>query len=235
MKMAKTYVLELVDKKSGKAIRAQYCYSAATDSLIATTKVALPDGTVAEGPHIRICLTPIRQAVFSKLNNTVGLSWGSIKRSAKKVANKVGKKKFLLQVKAIVEDPRFAKGIAAASAVYPPLGVTYAGVRVAAKLVDKAVARDPQAIQKLAELKEMALDGDLSAAKAMRAVTALYEMKKASGVQISGWADDLYQKAIRSGFVSVDAPPERSNFLNKIRGFYKKGIIETTATTVSKD
>jgi hypothetical protein len=231
----KTYILQFLNKKTGQAVEAKYCYSAASDSIIATTKFMHTDGMVEEGPHIKICLTPIRQAVFSKLNNTVGLSWGSIKRSAKRVASKVGKKKFLLQVKAIVEDPRFAKAMTAAGSVYPPLGITYAGVRVAASLVDKAAAKDPEALQKLAELKAMALDGDMSAAKAMRAVTMLYEMKKSSGVQISGWADDLYQGAIRSGFVTVDAPPERSNFLNKVRGFYRKGIIEASATTVTKD
>lgn len=232
--MAKTYVLELINQQTGQGIIANYCYSAKSDCIVARTKLVRSDGVTVEGPHVRVCLTPIRQAVFSKLNNTVGLSWGSIKRSAKRVASKVGKKKFLLQVKAIVEDPRFAKGIAAASTVYPPLGITYAGVRVAAKLVDSAAAKNPQAIQQIATIKQDALNGDVSAAKAMRALTALYEMKKSSGIQISGWADDLYQRAIQSGVVSVDASPDRPNFLNKLRGFYKKGIvIDTTATVVS--
>lgn len=205
--MANTIVLH--NLKTGQDGR--LCYTCVNDDII-----AILDMGQSNIISFRIPLAPIRNAVMQKLNNTVGWSWSSIKKSAAKISSKVGNKKLLLRVKRIMDDPRFTKGAIAAGVIFPPFGITYGMTKSAVYLVDAASEGDPKALSNIAKIKQKALAGDLDSAKVVRAMATMYSAKK-KGADISGWADNLKPRKIK---------PDNKSLLTR---FYNAGVIEVSA------
>lgn len=215
-------IVDLKNKRTGVKAILKAKYSSESDSIIASLQVR------GSTKYFKINLRPIRSIVLNALNNQVGWSWRDVKRASKKLVKKVGNRKLLTQVTKIMNDPRFAKGMAMASMVYPPMGITYAAVKASAKLVDAASSGNGNAIERIKKIKALAESGDLEALKTVRAMGSMNEAKK-SGANIGHWADSL---------VARNANPQRPNVINKARGFYSTGmtapmrVIEVTAKTL---
>lgn len=153
-----------------------------------------------------------------------GFSWGDLVKSAHKIAEKVGAKKLISKTKEILSDPRFAKGMALASTIYPPLGISYAAVRSAAKLVDEARSGVEGATEKIATVKAIAEQAlakaqrgltlskrDLNAIKSTRAMSALYRAAK-DGHDIQGWAFNLPYRNVSEAQAAPRVFPMRSRY-----------------------
>ncbi len=146
--------------------------------------------------RLTLPIARIRAEVFRSLGNRTGWGIKDIVKSAKKVAKKVGVKRLVAQVKSIVNNPAFQAGMKAAGSVFPPLGISVAAVSKAAAIVDGVKARDPAAIGKVKELAELAKGGDPAAAKALHALSAIYQASEESGESVSGWAYDLWKRKV---------------------------------------
>jgi hypothetical protein len=215
-------IVDLKNKRTGAKAILVAKYSAESDSIIASLRMR------GQARYFKINLQPIRSIVINALNNQVGWSWRDVKRASKKLVKKVGNRKLLSQVNKIMNDPRFAKGMALASVVYPPMGITYAAVKASAKLVEAASAGNGSAIDRIKKIKALAENGDLEALKTVKAMGAMNAAKK-GGANIGHWADSL---------VARNANPQRPNVINKARGFYSTGmnapmrVIDVTANVL---
>jgi hypothetical protein len=201
-------ILDFRNKRTGVKATLVALYSKDSDAIIAK----LVSGR--DTRYIKINLQPVRKAVLSALSNQVGWSWGDVKRSARKLVRTVGNKKLLSKVGKIMNDPRFAKGMAMASTVFPPLGVTYGVVKASATLVDAASSGNASAIERIKKIKALAESGNLDALKTVRVMSTIHQAKK-SGVDIGAWY---------SSIVAKNANPDRPNVINRTRGFYATGI-----------
>lgn len=152
-------------------------------------------------------LRQIRNQVMQYLstNAPVGWGWNPIKRAAKAITKKVGAKRILRTVKAVVNDPRFKKGMMLASTVYPPLGITYGQMQASAKLLEGVKARDPDAVARMTGLVTLANEDNLKAAKILTAMRAMIDAAGGNVAKVSGIVD----KAILKRF-GVSVPYERA-------------------------
>lgn len=201
-------ILDLRNKTTGVKATLLAKYSSESDAIIAKLV------SRGQARYIKINLRPVRKAVLSALSNQIGWSWSDVKRSSKKLVRTVGNKKLLSKVGKIMNDPRFAKGMALASTIYPPLGISYGAVQASMKIVNAASQGNASAKDRIMKIKALAEAGDLNALKTVRAMGAIHEAKK-GGVDIGAWYDSI---------VAKNANPDRPNVINKSRGFYATGI-----------
>lgn len=201
-------VLDFRNKRTGMKASVVAKYSKESDAIIAK---------VVSGRNIRylkINLRPIRKLVLNSLSNQVGWSWRDVKKASGRLVRKVGSKKLLMQITKVINDPRFAKGMMAASTVFPALGITYAAVKASSKLVEAASAGDGNAIDRIKRIKALAENGDLDALRTVRAMGAMHEAKK-GGADIGAWYDSI---------VAKNANPDRPNVITQSRGVYSTGL-----------
>jgi len=145
----------------------------------------------------------------------LGGPWGFLKRQAKQVRRvtmKIASRKTLDMVRKIANDPRVAQGLGLASAVFPPLGVTYGTIRAGSALIDKVHAGDLNA-QKLlvAVAVKAAKEGPGSKADAVRkTLLFLHKVRKnqegplmapETQAALKGWAYNRpYRSAAEGGW-----------------------------------
>jgi len=156
----------------------------------------------------------VMEVYAEKTANTVGSwSWDEMKVRAKRISKRVGAKKLLRTVQRIAADPRFQKGAAMASAIYPPFGITYGTVIASAKLLERVRSGDEMAQGKLLAIKQLAESGD---PKAQRVSKAMYAMNQAAkqGADVSGWALNLpYRNNLAAGSLDKTNPGHKARFL----------------------
>lgn len=201
-------ILDFKNKRTGLKASVVAKYSKESDAIVAKMIVG------GQTRYLKINLRPIRSVVLNALSNQVGWSWRDVKRSATKLVRKVGSRKLLNQVTKVLNDPRFAKGMALASTVYPPLGITYGAVRASAKLVDAASSGSGGALERIQKIRTLAESGNIEALKTVRAMNSMYQAKK-TGADIGAWYDSI---------VAQNANPDRPNLITKSRGFYSTGM-----------
>lgn len=201
-------ILDFRNKRTGTKATLIAKYSRESDAIIAKMVIG------RQTRYIKIRLRPIRQIVLNSLSNQVGWSWRDVKRASAKVVRKVGNKKLLSKVNKIMNDPRFAKGMALAGTIYPPLGISYGAIQASMKIVNAASQGNESAKDRILKIKALAESGNLDALKTVRAMGAINQAKK-TGVDIGAWYNSIIAK---------NANPDRPNFVNKSRGFYATGI-----------
>ena len=169
-------------------------YDPATDQFSAVYRFMNRQGQLLKEGRFHIAMAPIRRDVMKVLSNSTGWSLKGAFKSATKLGSKVATMRTLRNIKRIMEDPRF---VAAATVVYPPLGVNIALMKKGSALIDAARAGDPRAAAKLASINVKAYQGDANAIQVRKALRAMY-MAKSMGVnvdaKIEGW---LYNRTYR--------------------------------------
>ncbi len=134
----------------------------------------------------------IHAAVMAQIqaDGPVGWSLKDIKRKARSVTNRVTVNKIARTVAAIATDPRFQKGAAMASAIYPPLGIP-AGVAVkTAKMYQEAQQGHPGARDRISRIVADARAGNPKAQDLAKAL-AVFQAASQAGHDIGGWADHI--------------------------------------------
>lgn len=164
----------------------------------------------------------IQKRVLSFLANNTGWGWSDVKKSAKGIARRVGLKQLARRIKTIASDPRLRSSLSRAAKIatqiYPPLGITYAQIQGAAKLLESARKGSINAQDQLSQIADMAKEGDLKSAKVARAMMIMNQAAK-KGHNISGWAFNL---PYRSG------PPlygDKSSPFHIMRKAYSDGAV----------
>lgn len=142
--------------------------------------------------------------------------WSDVKKRANSIAKRVGSKKLLRMAKRVMNDPRFAKGLAMASMIYPPLGMTVAQIQNATKLVHAASARDPKAIAKIAAIAEAAKGGDTAAQKVAAGMIVLKKTIDAGNdpmAEVGAWLTRKQATLEQTGFNPTHKHPLRQLYL----------------------
>lgn len=188
--------------------------------LIGTVTCYNSNGVPVRTFQVRCDVNKIRQAVMQHLstNAPVGWGWNPIKRAAKAITKKVGAKRILRTVKAVVNDPRFKKGMMLASTVYPPLGITYGQMQASAKMLEQVKAQDPDAIARFSGLMELAQGDNLKAAKIVTAMRAMIDAAGGNVAKVSGIVDKVILKKFGVSVPYERAPNGMSAYEMGLRG-----------------
>ncbi len=127
--------------------------------------------------NVSVNLGEIRKQAASLLSNRTGWSLKGAKKALKKATSRAALEKVLRTTNNIMKDPRFKAGIAAASIVYPPLGITYATIQQGADIVNQAMKGDPTAAATLMTVNSMAQAqaGDSNAVQQLQLLMGQYQ------------------------------------------------------------
>lgn len=203
---------------------AQLWYDEGTDTLNGTITCMDATGR-AYGPFSRaVALGPLREELAARLSARapVGGFWGDVKAAASKLAAPLAKRRLLRQLRAIALSPAVAQGVGLASAIFPPLGVTYAAARAADAFVERVRAGDEQAQLGFMEIIERAKTGDPTALKTASVIGKLYLVKKrdpATATKVAGW---LYETPYPSNIRALEL--DRKNPKHALRWLYHEGL-----------
>lgn len=175
-------------------------------------RTGVPENQRTRKFSVILPLHELKTEVLAAFDNSVGLSWSSIKRAVNKTVRTVGSSRLLSVASNIAQ-----KAASYGSAIYPPLGVTYNSISNASKLLSQAKSGKRYALKKIAAIRKEAESGNLAAAQASKVLMVLSKVgtvnvdKWITENKISGW---VANKPYRSRTDSTDP-----------RSYYAAGLV----------
>lgn len=157
-------------------------------------------------------LYELKKEVLAAFDNSIGLSWGSIKRAVNKTVKAVGASRILNVASDIAQ-----KAATYGSAIYPPLGVTYNSISNASKLLSQAKSGKRYALKKIAAIRKEAESGNLAAAQASKVLMVL---NKVGTINIDKWITENKF----SGWVANKPYRSRTDSTDP-RSYYAAGLV----------